>query len=203
MLPHFHSIWSWMHWCLYLRLSDKFISWIFKFRQVINHICIQVFDKSPIWYSVIVYQISSSRLWEECSQEEARIVAWEEKMGNEDQTPTTHTKKIKRGHYHHTKGKHHHQNKKDNPRRSSRDLSSIRCYTCDEKGHIAKNCPRKKVSLKRRRTTKEDIILTLQRMMKLLGRESKKKVKILQVKKSMFLFLPLRGLLLMEEMIGS
>ena len=36
----------------------------------------------------------------------------------------------------------------------------------------------------RRRTTKEDIMLTLQRMMNLPRRESKKKVKILQVMRS-------------------
>ena len=41
--------------------------------------------------------ITFSRLWEECSQEEAQIVAWEEKMGNEDQSLTAHTKKIKKG----------------------------------------------------------------------------------------------------------
>ena len=37
----------------------------------------------------------------------------------------------------------------------------------------------------RRRRTKEDIMLTLQRMMNIPGRESKKKVKILQAMKSM------------------
>ena len=42
-----------------------------------------------------------------------------------------------------------------------------------------------KVALTRRRTIKEDIMLTLQRMMNLPGRESKKKVKILQAMKSM------------------
>ena len=42
-----------------------------------------------------------------------------------------------------------------------------------------------KVALTRRRTTKEDSILTLQRM-NLPRRESKKKVKILQAMKSMF-----------------
>ena len=45
--------------------------------------------------------------------------------------------------------------------------------------------PETKVALKRR-TTKEDIMLTLQRMMNLQERESKKKVKILQVMKNMF-----------------
>ena len=59
-----------------------------------------------------------SRLWEECSQEEARIVAREEKMGNEDQALAIHTKKNKRDHHHHI-GKHSHQN---NP---SKDISCI------------------------------------------------------------------------------
>ena len=43
-----------------------------------------------------------------------------------------------------------------------------------------------KLALTRRRTTKEDIMLTLQRIMNLPGRESKTKVKILQAMKSMF-----------------
>ena len=43
-----------------------------------------------------------------------------------------------------------------------------------------------KVVLTRRRETREDIMLMLQRMMNLPRRESNKKVKILQVMKSMF-----------------
>ena len=88
--------------------------------------------------------ITFSILWEECSQEEAQIVAQEENMGNEDQSLTTHTNKIKRENYHLKKGKHPPQNQKDNPRRSSRDLSNVRCYTCDEKGHFSRDCPRNK-----------------------------------------------------------
>ena len=53
--------------------------------------------------------ITFSRLWEEFSQEEARIVAQEEKMENEDQALTAHTKKSRRD-YHHPNGKHSHQN---------------------------------------------------------------------------------------------
>ena len=49
--------------------------------------------------------VTFSRLWEECSQEEARIVAQEEKMGSEDQALTIHSKKTRRD-YHHPKGKH-------------------------------------------------------------------------------------------------
>ena len=74
--------------------------------------------------------VKFSRLWEECSQEEARIIAREEKMGSEDQALTIHSKKSRKD-YHHPKGKH--SNQKDNPRRSNRDLSKFRCYTCDEK----------------------------------------------------------------------
>ena len=44
--------------------------------------------------------------------------------------------------YHHHKGKHSHQ--KDNPRRFNRDISSLRCFTCDEKGHVYRNYPRNK-----------------------------------------------------------
>ena len=80
-----------------------------------------------------------SRLWEECSQEEARIVSREENCGSEDKNFIVHSKKSKRD-YHHPKGKHSHQ--KDNPRRSNRDLSKLRCFTCDERGHFARDCPR-------------------------------------------------------------
>ena len=43
-----------------------------------------------------------------------------------------------------------------------------------------------KMALTRRRTTKEDIMLTLQRMMNLPGREPVETVKILQAMKNMF-----------------
>ena len=39
-----------------------------------------------------------NRLWEECSQEEARIATREEKMGSEDQALTVHSKKERRKH---------------------------------------------------------------------------------------------------------
>ena len=76
----------------------------------------------------------------EFSQEEAWIVAQEENMGSEDQALTTHTKKTKRDH-HHSKGK---------PYHSRRDWATVRCYTCDEKGHISKFCPNKGKSKKKK-----------------------------------------------------
>ena len=67
-------------------------------------------------------------------------------MGSEDQDLTIHSKKRKRR-SHHPRGKHSH---KDNTRK---DVSKIRCYTCDEVEHFARNCPKrqnKKKSNKRR-----------------------------------------------------
>ena len=91
--------------------------------------------------------VKFSRLWEECSQEEAWIEAREEKMGSEDQALTVHSKSTKRR-SRRPRGKHYH---KDNSRKY---FSRVICYTCDEAGHYAKNCPKKqkitKMSNKRR-----------------------------------------------------
>ena len=65
--------------------------------------------------------VKFSRLWEECSQEEARIAAREEKMGNEDQALTVHSRKGRREKHHH-QGKHSHQ----------KGSSKLRCYRCVE-----------------------------------------------------------------------
>ena len=68
-------------------------------------------------------------------------------MGSEDQALTVHSKsqsKSSRKRIHHLKGKHPH---KDNTRR---DVSRIICYTCDEAGHYARNCPNKQKIVKKR-----------------------------------------------------
>ena len=110
-------------------------------------------------------------------------------MGSEDQALTTHTKKAKRDH-HHSKGK---------PYQSRRDWDTVRCYTCDEKGHISKYFPNKGNS---KRETREDIMIMLQRMMNLPQRESDKKVMILQVMKNMCRYLLSQELSHMEAMVG-
>ena len=50
--------------------------------------------------------VNFSRLWEECSQEEAQIAAREEKMGSEDQALTVQSKKTRSSHH---RGKYSHQ----------------------------------------------------------------------------------------------
>ena len=62
-------------------------------------------------------------------------------MGSEDQSLTIHSKKIMQD-YHHPKGKHSHQ--KGNSRKPNRDLSKLRCFTCDERGNYARDFPRNK-----------------------------------------------------------
>ena len=67
-------------------------------------------------------------------------------MGSEDQALTVHSKthsNSTRKKTHHFRGKHSH---KDNTRR---DVSRIICYTCDEAGHYARNCPNKQKIVKK------------------------------------------------------
>ena len=82
--------------------------------------------------------ITFSRLWEECTQEEAWLITREEKMGaTDDQALIVHTRR------NHNKREDHHHRRQRKPRR---DLSIIRCYTCDQQGHYSINCPRNKGS---------------------------------------------------------
>ena len=35
---------------------------------------------------------------------------------------------------------HHNKNKERKPKKTKRDTSNVRCYTCDEKGHFVRDC---------------------------------------------------------------
>ena len=102
-------------------------------------------------------------------------------MGIGDQALTVQSKKSKIDHH---KGKHSHQKK--NTRKYNKDLSKFIFYTCDERGHLARDCPRNKDRSHKRKANKKDIMLMLQKMMSLPRRESNKTVMILQVMKNMF-----------------
>ena len=45
--------------------------------------------------------VKFKKIWEECSQEEAQIVAREENMGSEDQALIVHSRKGRRENHHH------------------------------------------------------------------------------------------------------
>ena len=75
------------------------------------------------------------KLWEECVQEEERILAREVKLNeNEYQALTTHAKgKHKRKSYDHP-------HKTQGFKRPKKDFSNYECFTCHKMGHIAINC---------------------------------------------------------------
>ena len=69
-------------------------------------------------------------------------------MGSEYQALTVHSKRGKRK-PHHFKGKN--PNHRDNNRKHP---SRLRCYTCDEIGHFAKDCPKSKNQSHKKKSNK-------------------------------------------------
>ena len=78
------------------------------------------------------------------------MLAQEEKMGSEDQSLTVQSKKSRTDHH---RGKHARQ--KNNTIKSNKDLSKFICYTCDERGHLARDCPRNKYRSHKRKESKK------------------------------------------------
>ena len=76
------------------------------------------------------------------------VVAREEKIGSEDQTLTIQSKKPKSIH---------HRSKYSNQRnnfRKPRDKSKFIFYTCNERGHFARDCPKNKSSSHKKKGNK-------------------------------------------------
>ena len=71
-------------------------------------------------------------------------------MGSEDQALTVQSKKIKTDHH---RGKHSHQ--KNNTRKYNKYLSKFIFYTCDERGHLVRDCPRNKARSQKRKGNKK------------------------------------------------
>jgi hypothetical protein len=81
-----------------------------------------------------------NRLWEDCTQEEARLAAREEKLVDDDQALAAHAGKGKS-----KKEDHSHCHKKSHKsHKGQKDYSNIRCFICQKLGHIARFCPNSK-----------------------------------------------------------
>ena len=121
-------------------------------------------------------------------------------MGSEDKAFTVHSKEIRRD-YHHPKGNHSHQ--KDNPRKSNKDLSKIRCYTCDEKGHYARECPRNRNGSHNKKGNKKIHHAHTAKDDEPPRKRVKEESEYSSSNEEYVLIFPLQELLHMEVMIGS
>ena len=70
-------------------------------------------------------------------------------MGSEDKALIVQSKKGRRKNHHH-QCKHSHQKYNF----VKKDPSKLRCYTCDERGHFARNCPMNKIRSKKKKNSK-------------------------------------------------
>jgi hypothetical protein len=103
-------------------------------------------------------------LWEECIQEETRVVNCEELQArDDDQALATHTEEgrktpyLKRETHREPQPSNKFNNKESHPRNfqkkgqpKGRDLSSIQCYHCDKMGHKANSCLVRREEYKRK-----------------------------------------------------
>ena len=101
----------------------------------------------PISWDFFIHGICARRrltafnkIQEECAQEEDRIVTREEKIrATEDQALIVQNRK--NFNKKEKKEKFHHNKKKDKKQKNiKRYISNVRCYTCDEEGHLARYC---------------------------------------------------------------
>ena len=79
--------------------------------------------------------IKFSRLWEDCTQEEARLVAREDKLRDDDQDLVAHTRKGK------SKKEPSSPKKPQKSKKNQRDYSNVMGLCCEKLGHIVNFCP--------------------------------------------------------------
>ena len=113
-------------------------------------------------------------MWEDCTQEEARLEARKEKIeNNEDQALTTHARKGKN-----KKEVHCHKRfqKPHKGQDSHKDLSSFRCFICQKWDILQEIVPKQKTKIKP--GSLKGIMPISQEKMNLIGKEQKKMIQM-------------------------
>ena len=93
-------------------------------------------------------------VWEDCIQEETRVINREALLKGDDQALATHTKRrrsqsnFKRRNFKESQPPRKIQKVRENP--PNRDYSGFQCFNCDKIRHIARNCPMKRQEYKKR-----------------------------------------------------
>ena len=103
-------------------------------------------------------------------------------MGSEDQSLIVQSKKTRSSHL---RGKYSHQR---NNFRNPRDKSKFICYTCDERGHFVKDCPKNKISSHNKKGKKRRHHAHAAEDDEPSTKRNRQEVMILQVMKNMFRF---------------
>ena len=89
----------------------------------------------PLFKASVLDIPKFDKLWADCAQEEARLLSLQDPEEEEDQALAAHTRKAKKRPSAKIGGRRFPEKRKD--------LSHIRCFNCDKKGHFAKDCPKK------------------------------------------------------------
>ena len=95
------------------------------------------------WINSRETQLDFERLWHDCLQEEGRI---QSRIGSSKEENVALTAKTKKGKRFPSRKKFSVQREKDRGgfRGKDFDISKVRCFHCQKKGHFIRNCPKLK-----------------------------------------------------------